>query len=112
MPRRDRTGSAGMGPMTGSGLGGCSGAERVMTAPYARGFAYGAGRGGRPWGGGRGRCFGGGRGRMYGGFPPVEMTVDQELAALKSQAAFLEEQVQATKSRIDELESSEKKETQ
>jgi hypothetical protein len=82
-----------------------------VTGNYVSGFGYGVGRGGRPWGGGRGRCFGGGgRGRMFGTPLPVDITVEQELAALKNQAALLEEQASATKNRIEELESSEKKE--
>ena len=110
MPRGDRTGPAGMGPMTGRGLGGCSVGDHAITGNYARGFDYGAGRGGRPWGGGRGRCFGGGHGRMFNAPKPADMTVEHELASLKNQAALLEEQVSATKSRIEELEASEKKE--
>lgn len=96
--------------MTGRGLGGCSVGEQAIAGNSVRGFGYGRGRGGRPWGGGRGRCFGGGRGRMFGAPQPVDMTVDQELASLKNQAALMEEQISATKSRIEELESSEKKE--
>lgn len=110
MPRHDRTGPVGMGPMTGRGLGGCSADEQAIAGNDARGFGCGAGRGGRPRGGGRGRCFGGGRGRMFGAPQPVEMTVEQELASLENQAALLEEQASATKSRIEELELSDKKE--
>ena len=110
MPGRNRTGPSGQGPGTGRGLGGCSVGEQAMTGNYVRGFVYGAGRGGRPWGGGRGRCFGGGRGRMFDASQPADMTVEQGLASLKNQAALLEEQVSATKSRIEELETSEKKE--
>lgn len=110
MPRGDRTGPAGMGPMTGRGLGGCSTGEQAVTGNYVGGFGYGAGGGGRPRGGGRGRFFGGGRGRMFGALQPAEMTAEQELASLKDHAALLKEQVSATKSRIKELETSEKKE--
>jgi len=112
MSRGDRTGPAGMGPMTGRGAGYCAGFQVPGFAnPVAgRGIGYGAGRGGRGRGGGRGRCFGGGRGRMFGAPLPANMTVEQELASLKNQAALLEEQASATKNRIEELESSEKKE--
>ncbi len=103
MPRGDRTGPAGMGSMTGRGLGGCSVGEQAMTGNYVRGFGYGAGRGGRPWGGGRGRCFGGGRGRMFDAQRFTDMTTEQETAVLEDQAAFLKEQADAVKSRIDEL---------
>lgn len=111
MPKGDRTGPAGMGPMTGRAVGFCAGYPVPGYMNPVGGLGYGgAGRGGRPWGGGRGRCFGGGRGRMFGALQPVNMNVDQELTSLKNQAALLEEQVSATKSRIEELESSEKKE--
>jgi len=106
MPNRNRTGPSGQGPGTGWGLGGCAVGEHAKAARY---FGYGVGRGGRPWGGGRGRCFGGGHGRMFGARLPANITVEQELASLKDQADFLEEQMNATKSRIKELEESEKK---
>jgi hypothetical protein len=106
MPGRDRTGPLGQGPGTGWGLGGCVAGKHSKMAGY---FGYGAGRGGRPWGGGRGRCFGGGRGRMFGAPLPANITVEEELASLKNQAAFLEEQTNATKSRIKEIEKTEQK---
>ena len=109
MPRGNRTGPAGMGPMTGRGLGGCSVGEQAMTGNSVRGFGYGAGRGGRPWGGGRGRCFGRGRGRMFDAPQPADMTAEQETAVLEAQAAFLEKQTDAVKSRIDELKAKKEK---
>jgi len=63
MPGRNRTGPSGHGQGTGQGLGGCSVGEQALTGNDVRGSGYGAGRGGRPRGGGRGRCSGGGRGR-------------------------------------------------
>ena len=110
MPRGNRTGPAGMGPMTGRAVGFCAGypVPGYMNPVVGRGY-WGIGRGGYPRGGGRGRCFGGGRGRMFGVLQPANITAEQELASLKNQAAFLEEQISATKSRIEELESSEKK---
>jgi hypothetical protein len=97
--------------MTGRAAGFCAGYQvpGYMNPVGGRGY-WGIGRGGRPRGGGRGRCFGGGRGRMFGAPLPVVMTVEQELATLKNQAALMEEQISATKNRIEELESSEKKE--
>ena len=103
MPCRDKTGPSGQGPGTGLDLGGCAVGEHAKEA----GFGYGVGRGGRPWGGGRGRCFGGGHGRMFGARLPANITAEQELASLKDQATFLEEQINETKSRIKELEKSE-----
>lgn len=62
MPRGDKTGPNGQGPMTGRAMGYCAGND-------SPGFTTGGGRGmGRGWGGGRGfgRGFGGGFGRGYG----------------------------------------------
>ncbi len=46
MPRGDRTGPMGMGPMTGRGAGFCSGSERPGYASFwGFGSRFGAGRG-------------------------------------------------------------------
>ncbi len=59
MPRGDRTGPAGFGPMTGRGLGYCAGypvpgyMHGGWGRGFGRGFGWGRGRGwGRGWGGG------------------------------------------------------------
>ncbi|NMC44151.1 MAG: DUF5320 domain-containing protein, partial [candidate division Zixibacteria bacterium] len=56
MPRGDRTGPAGMGPMTGRGLGYCAGfgMPGYMNPAPGRGFGMGFGRGRGFGGGGRG----------------------------------------------------------
>ncbi len=60
MPRGDRTGPMGMGPMTGRGAGFCAG----FNVP---GFMNAvSGRGGMGFGRGRGRGFGMGMGWRYG----------------------------------------------
>ncbi len=80
MPLGDRTGPAGLGPMTGRAAGYCAGysVPGYMNPIYGRapyGGYYGVGRGGYPRGGGRGRAWGGGRGRRgrlpyrYFGYP-------------------------------------------
>ncbi len=115
MPRGDRTGPAGMGPMTGRGAGYCAGFDRPGYAnPAVGGF------GGRGfWGGG-----GGGRGwrNMYyatglpgwarAGYPPVAplgygypapAPID-EAEALKAQADALANQLEAIKARLADLE--------
>jgi len=54
MPRGDRTGSMGQGPVTGRGLGFCAGFD---SPGYTKGAGGGMGRGygfGRGMGGGRG----------------------------------------------------------
>ena len=109
MPGRNRTGPSGQGQGTGRGLGGCSEGEHATAGIDTRCFGYGAGRGGRPWGGRRGRCFGGGRGRMIDAPHPAEMTAEQETAVLEDQVAFLEKQTDAVKSRIDELKAQQEK---
>jgi hypothetical protein len=105
MPRGDRTGPWGAGPMTGRGAGWCAGYDRP-------GFANPAPRLGLGWG-----CRGGGRGWRnmyyatglpgwaragYGAWPAP--TADQELTSLKAQAGWLAGQLDAINKRIEELE--------
>jgi len=124
MPGGDRTGPAGMGPMTGRGAGFCAG----YPTPGFANPAWGCG-GGRGWG--RGGGGGGGRGwrHRHGyratGMPgwqrapmagpahapaapgpsgPV-MTREQELTALKNQAKHLEQALEDLRGRIQEAES-------
>ena len=82
MPRFDRTGPNGQGPMTGRGLGNCNPdairaqdqdkpIDNDLSRPYprfsgwARGFGFGRGM---RFGGGFGRGFRSGRGRGNGNF--------------------------------------------
>ena len=71
MPAGDRTGPAGMGPMTGRGAGFCAGSPSPgYVNPYGgrylnRGFGMGWGRG-RGFGRGMGSGRGWGRGGGYG----------------------------------------------
>lgn len=105
MPGGDRTGPSGMGPMTGRGAGFYTGnnVPGFMNLAFNRGMGFGLGRG-------RGRGFG--RGWGYGwanpGYPnatlPVNLQAD-ELSALKNQAKYLNETLQAISSRINDLES-------
>ena len=107
MPRGDRTGPTGAGPMTGRGAGYCAG----FAAPGFANFGGGRGRG-CGMGFGRGGSFGRGAGRGLGrgwgwpvaggGAPP---TGDQELAVLKQQAQQLKADMELIQSRIQELES-------
>lgn len=116
MPGGDRTGPMGAGAMTGRAAGYCAG----YAAP---GFANPVGGRGRGfWGWGRGRG-GGGRGRGYGfggfGLAPVAMgypayggvapgapAPQQELDALKQQAAYFQGAMEDIQKRIDELQAS------
>jgi len=120
MPRGDRTGPLGAGPMTGRGAGYCAGysVPGFMNPVGGRGF-YGRG-------GGRGR-----RGGFYGAYPeyppvypmygtvpqpypypPVpgapmapETTSEIELAALRNQAEYLSNSLDEIRKRIESLES-------
>ncbi|MCF7958982.1 MAG: DUF5320 domain-containing protein [Phycisphaerae bacterium] len=136
MPRGDRTGPAGMGPMTGRGAGSCAGYQVPGYAnPVAGGgMGYGLGGGGRGRGGGGGGGGGGGWGRrnMFhatgvpgwgrsnagtpayaGGIPNSEpygaaSTREQELDMLKGQADYFEGALNDIQKRISDLEAASK----
>ncbi len=111
MPRGDRTGPMGYGPMTGRGMGYCAGyAGPGYTNP---GFGY------RGFGGGWGRGFGRGYGRGWGrgwrhhpyawgawewGPGVTPPTQEQELDYLQAEAEALKEQLDAIQARIADLE--------
>jgi hypothetical protein len=105
MPGRNRTGPEGMGPMTGRGLGYCSGysipggVNPTFGRGYDLGFGYRGGGGpyrGRPW-------FG------YGyGTPFMGITRKQEREILQEQAAYLEDALKDIKQRIGEIEKEQK----
>jgi hypothetical protein len=94
MPRGDRTGPAGMGPMTGRGMGYCAGG----TAPgmYAPGYGYGCGRG-------MGRGF---RQMAWAapgwGWQPPYAGVDAK-DALADRAASLERELELVKKQLEAL---------
>ncbi|MEW6363466.1 MAG: DUF5320 domain-containing protein [Acidobacteriota bacterium] len=122
MPRGDRTGPVGMGPMTGRGAGYCAGFGMPGYANAAPGQAWGFGRTGR----GAGRGFaGGGRGRRhwfhatglpgwmrFGGWVGPYAKADPELEkhALKSQAQAIQAELDSIQSRLSELEANAGKE--
>ena len=92
MPRGDRRGPEGAGPMTGRGLGYCAGNDRPGFAANAapqglgRGFRGGAGR---RFAAGRGRGMGYGRGLGYAAVnnqaPAQQPTPQQQLKKSKQQ---------------------------
>ena len=116
MPRGDKTGPWGAGPMTGRAAGYCAGypAPGYMNPRrrYGRGF-------GRGWG----RGFGRGWGRGWHAYPPPVIvqpaypqitpppqTPEQEVAALENyhkelvaEKADLEQEMDGVKARIEEL---------
>lgn len=117
MPRGDKTGPMGYGPMTGRGAGFCAGLSvpgfaNSVTGPgfrrfYPRNFG---GRGHRHWFHATGLF---GWQRAGYGFPvypgvetgmPVYAKAD-EINVLKGQATYLEQAMEAIKKRLDELES-------
>ena len=108
MPGGDRTGPAGMGPMTGRGAGFCAGyaVPGYMNPVSGRGFC-GFGRGGgRGW---RHQFYATGlpgRARMGFGFgvPAAAQPVESEVDALKQQAEFLQNSLNQINTRIQEIE--------
>jgi hypothetical protein len=127
MPRGDRTGPWGAGPMTGRAAGYCAGYSVPGFMNPAGGYGRGFGRG---WGRGFGRGFGRGWGRGFGRgwnvypppvigqpaypqvYPPVTQpqSPKQEVAALENyqkelvaEKADLEKEMDNIKARIEEL---------
>jgi len=112
MPRGDRTGPAGMGPMTGRAAGYCAGypVPGYMNPSGGRlglGFGWGRGRwGGYPyaapfWG------------AQYGSFPyAAPYSRDQEKEALQNQVKVFEDQIATIRKRIEEIEEEASKETE
>ena len=104
MPRGDRTGPTGLGPMTGRGLGYCAGYP--VPGFMNPGPGFGLGRG---WGRGFGRGFGWRRfwGYPYGGYPyqpyQPQITKKEEKEMLEDEVVGLEEELKAIKARLSEL---------
>lgn len=113
MPRGDRRGPDGAGPMTGRGLGYCSGNDQPgFTADEApqgasRGFRNGKGRG---RGMGYGRAAGRSRGSYYAPAAENERedfnsqeSKDREITRLENIANTLSSELEIVKNKIDEL---------
>jgi hypothetical protein len=105
MPRGDRTGPWGAGPMTGRRMGYCAGYAVPGYANPGPGLGLGAGYrgGGRGW---RHMYYATGLpgwARLGYGFP-TPPAPEQELSALKAQAGWLQNQLDAINRRIEELE--------
>ena len=123
MPGGDRTGPAGLGPMTGRGAGFCAGYPAPGYMNPVGGRGYGGGGRGRGGGWGRRNWFyatglpGWQRAGMgypaYGSVAPdatpygvpsaPAMTKEQELDALKGQAEYFEDALEGIKKRVEEL---------
>ncbi|MBN2345257.1 MAG: DUF5320 domain-containing protein [Candidatus Aminicenantes bacterium] len=118
MPRGDRTGPNGMGPMTGRAAGYCAGygMPGYANPAFGRGFGFGRGRG--AWGRGFG---GGGRGwrnmyyatgmpgwaRFGAAAPFTAVDPEAEKQALKNQADAMQSELEAIRKRLEELEKEE-----
>lgn len=103
MPRGDKTGPEGSGPMTGRQLGYCTGNNRpgfmeqnsMHGRGFGRGFQFGSGRGR-----GMGYGFRHGAGTVYpeSTYQASEKTlIENEIRILKDQLSFLEEHLSKTK---------------
>ena len=117
MPRGDRTGPMGKGPMTGRAAGYCAGFGMPGYANPASGRGFGM-----DFGGGRG-LGGGGRGwrhwfyatdlpgwqRATLDYSPSApgLTKEQELQSLKAQADYFQNALDEIQKRLEELESQE-----
>lgn len=102
MPRGDRTGPLGFGPMTGRAAGYCARYQLpgYMSSIPICGFGGGRGRGRRNWYYATGLT--GWQRAVDQPYGPT-ITKEQELAALKDQAEYLENTVNSIKKRIQEL---------
>ncbi|MBN1695063.1 DUF5320 domain-containing protein [candidate division WOR-3 bacterium] len=116
MPLGDRTGPAGLGPMTGRGAGYCAGysVPGYMNRGPGRGFGRGWGRG---FGWGRGL---GWRRAAYSYVPdygygvpypayPERISPEEEANMLAEESRVLENELEAIKKRIKDLETKPKK---
>ncbi len=113
MPRGDRTGPAGMGPMTGRAAGYCAGfgMPGYMNPIPGRGFGMGFGRGRGFGGGGRGwrhwfyaTGLPGWQRWGWWGMPSPALDAESEKQVLKGQAEALQSELELIKKRLDELE--------
>ena len=105
MPKGDKTGPLGLGPMTGRAAGYCAGTPVPGFMNPIRGY-------GRGWGRGRGRGCGRGFGRGWRVYPTVvqPQSTEQEVVALENyqkelevEKVDLEQEMNEIKSRIGEL---------
>ena len=105
MPRGDRTGPDGMGPMTGRGLGYCAGYE---SPGFTKGVPRGGAGYGRGYGFGHTRGFGYGRGfyqNPYYGYHSYSYSKEDEEQMLSDELKMIKEQANNIEKRLDELKS-------
>ena len=102
MPGFDGSGPMGAGPMTGGARGYCNPVNAGFNPQFGRGYGRGMGlrrgfRGGGP-----------GYGRGFGFYPPAggtfyQMTAEDEMSMLKTQADYIKTSLDAIQKRIKEL---------
>lgn len=106
MPRGNRKGPMGEGPMTGRAMGFCTGHDVPGYATHREGFGMGLARGYRGGRGGRGR--GMGFGNPYSGRAAwddqLAPTREEEQRDLKHQAERLRRTLKDVEKRLEELE--------
>ncbi|MBN2088053.1 DUF5320 domain-containing protein [candidate division KSB1 bacterium] len=101
MPFKDGTGPAGMGPMTGRGMGPCAGNSGIgrMGTGFSRFGSFGRGRGWRNWFRATGLPF-------WARNPfssEVEPSREDEMEGLKNDAEFLKNSLKNIEDRMNEL---------
>ncbi|MCD4790032.1 MAG: DUF5320 domain-containing protein [Bacteroidales bacterium] len=102
MPRGDRTGPYGDGPMTGRRLGYCVGNDRPGFETLSGNFGGGYGRGyGRGFGRGRGMGYRFGQG--YGRFSDETAQNVSNETLLENEARILKEQLASIEKQLSEL---------
>ena len=90
MPGRDGTGPAGQGPMTGRGMGFCTGARPANYYGYGYGRGFGRGMGLRR-----------GFGRYYNDLGPVGYKTQRDFLA--EQKEFLKQRLEIINSQLEDL---------
>ena len=111
MPRGDRTGPSGMGPVTGRGMGYCAGFDRPGYMQPGYGAGMGLGRGYRGGGFGWRHMYyatgmpGWARYGIAPSLPPVppRWTAADEATALREQAEMLQRSLEQIRQRLNEL---------
>jgi hypothetical protein len=100
MPRGDRTGPMGFGPMTGRGMGFCSGSNRpgYMNSGFGCGGGFGRGRGYRNMYYATGMPFW----QRFGGY--ANPSPDDQKSFLQNQAKALEDELKDVRDRLGKLE--------
>ena len=108
MPRGDRMGPMGMGPMSGRAAGYCAGnsVPGFMSGGFGRNFGrgFGMGRGRGAGGGFFGRGFGSWLGFGRGAAPYVQPDAESEKLSLKHQAEAMQLELEQIRKRLEELE--------